>query len=112
LAKVRDLDYKTIRYAGHCDKFKTMIDLGLCSSDEVVVDFQNVTPRKVFAKLLEENLPADGPDYVLVRLEFTGTPKPGRAEIRGADSASAFRIPHCSGMTSSTALTPSPASPP
>jgi lysine 6-dehydrogenase len=51
LAKVRDLDYKTIRYAGHCDKFKTMIDLGLCSSDEVVVDFQNVTPRKVFAKL-------------------------------------------------------------
>src|SRR5690606_38880784 len=51
LGKVRDLDYKTIRYAGHCDKFKTMIDHGLCSSDEVVVDFQNVTPRKVFAKL-------------------------------------------------------------
>ena len=28
LGKIRDLDYKTIRYAGHCEKFKTMIDLG------------------------------------------------------------------------------------
>ena len=92
LGKVRDLDYKTIRYAGHCDKFKTMIDLGLCSSDEVVVDFHNVTPRKVFAKLLEENLPADGPDYVLVRLEFTGIPKADPSENR--DPNSAFRNPH------------------
>ena len=37
LGKIRELDYKTIRYAGHCDKFKTMIDLGLCSSEEMIV---------------------------------------------------------------------------
>jgi lysine 6-dehydrogenase len=49
LGKIRDLDYKTIRYAGHCDKFKTMIDLGLCSSEEIVADFQKVKPRKVLA---------------------------------------------------------------
>jgi len=72
LGKIRELDYKTIRYAGHCEKFKTMIDLGLCSSDEILVDFAAVTPRHVFGKLLEEHLPADGPDYVLVRLEFVG----------------------------------------
>ena len=72
LGKVRELDYKTIRYAGHCDKFKTMIDLGLCSSEEMVVDFQRVKPRKVFADLLQKHLPADGPDYVLVRLDFVG----------------------------------------
>ena len=71
--KIRELDYKTIRYAGHCDKFKTMIDLGLCSSDEIVVDFQKVKPRKVFGDLLQKHLPADGPDYVLVRLDFVGT---------------------------------------
>lgn len=70
--KVKELDYKTIRYAGHCDKFKTMIDLGLCSSEEIVADFQNVKPRKVFGELLQRNLPADGPDYVLVRLDFAG----------------------------------------
>lgn len=72
LGKVKQLDYKTIRYAGHCEKFKTMIDLGLCSSQEMVADFVKVKPRKVFAELLQQHLPADGPDYVLVRLEFVG----------------------------------------
>ena len=72
LGKIKELDYKTIRYAGHCDKFKTMIDLGLCSSDEILVDYQKVKPRKVFGDLLQKYLPADGPDYVLVRLDFVG----------------------------------------
>ena len=75
LGNIRELDYKTIRYAGHCEKFKTMMDLGLCSSEEIMVDFQKVKPRKVFGELLQQHLPADGPDYVLVRLEFSGTPK-------------------------------------
>lgn len=82
LGKVNELDYKTIRYAGHCEKFKTMIDLGLCSSEEIVVDYQKVTPRKLFGELLQKHLPADGPDYVLVRLEFTGIPK-GEAQKPG-----------------------------
>lgn len=80
LGKIRELDYKTIRYAGHCDKFKTMIDLGLCSSGEIDLSEPGgattgsikVTPRKVFGELLQQHLPADGPDYVLVRLEFVG----------------------------------------
>lgn len=72
LGQIRELDYKTIRYAGHCERFKTMIDLGLCSSDEIVVDYQKINPRKVFGELLTRNLPADEPDYVLVRLEFVG----------------------------------------
>lgn len=72
LGKVKELDYKTIRYAGHCDKFKTMIDVGLCSSEEIEVDGKSVKPRRVFGKLLEKHLPADEPDYVLIRLEFVG----------------------------------------
>ncbi len=72
LGKIKQLDYKTIRYAGHCEKFKTMIDLGLCSSEEIIVDYAKVTPRKVFGELLTRHLPADEPDYVLVRLEFVG----------------------------------------
>ncbi|HEX9960920.1 MAG TPA: saccharopine dehydrogenase C-terminal domain-containing protein, partial [Pyrinomonadaceae bacterium] len=55
LGKIRELDYKTIRYAGHCDKFKAMIDLGLCSSEEIPVDYAKVTPRKVFAGLLQKH---------------------------------------------------------
>ena len=70
--KIRELDYKTIRYAGHCAKFKAMIDLGLCSSEEVATSDGSFVPRKVFGKLLELNLPADGPDYVLVRVDVVG----------------------------------------
>lgn len=72
LGKIRELDYKTIRYAGHCDKFKTMIDLGLCSSEEIVADGVKIKPRKVLGELLQKNLPADEADYVLVRLDFVG----------------------------------------
>jgi lysine 6-dehydrogenase len=72
LGRIRELDYKTIRYAGHCEKFKAMIDLGLCSSDPVPVDGSDVKPRRVFGELLQKHLPADGPDYVLVRLDFAG----------------------------------------
>lgn len=72
LGKVKELDYKTIRYAGHCEKFKTMIDLGLCSSEEIMVDYVKISPRKVLANLLTTFLPADEPDYVLVRVEVIG----------------------------------------
>ena len=82
LGKIKELDYKTIRYDGHCDKFKTMIDLGLCSSDEILVDYQKVKPRKVFGELLQKYLPADGPDYVLVRLGFVGKKDGGVKRLR------------------------------
>jgi lysine 6-dehydrogenase len=82
LGKIRELDYKTIRYAGHCEKFKTMIDLGLCKSDEIEVDGLSVKPRRLFGELLQKNLPADGPDYVLVRLEFVGTKDGGAERLR------------------------------
>jgi lysine 6-dehydrogenase len=86
--KIKHLDYKTIRYAGHCDKFKTMIDLGLCSSDTIIHETRNLTPRRVFADLLEKHLPADGPDYVLVRLEFVGTQAPSPASPPSVESVS------------------------
>jgi len=82
LGKIRELDYKTIRYAGHCEKFKTMIDLGLSSSDDIVIDYQKVTPRRVFGELLQKHLPADRPDYVLVRLDFVGKKKGETKHLR------------------------------
>jgi len=82
LGKIRELDYKTIRYAGHCEKFKTMIDLGLCSSDEISVDGQAIKPRRVFGELLQKHLPADGPDYVLVRLDFAGQKNGSASRLR------------------------------
>jgi lysine 6-dehydrogenase len=72
LGRVRELDYKTIRYPGHCAKFKTMIDLGLCSSEKITVDGASVAPRRLLGDLLVRHLPADEPDVVLVRVEFAG----------------------------------------
>jgi len=70
--RVRELDYKTIRYPGHCAKFKMMIDLGLCSSAPLEVDGATVKPRRVLGELLVKNLPHDEPDVVLVRVEVAG----------------------------------------
>src|SRR5439155_5886215 len=72
LGRVRELDYKTIRYRGHCEKFKTMIDLGLCSSEAMAVDGQHLAPRRLLGELLVRNLPHDEPDVVLVRVEVAG----------------------------------------
>ena len=81
LGRLRDLDYKTIRYPGHCAKFKTMIDIGLCSSDPVQVNGQRIVPRQVLSDLLVRNLPADEPDVVLVRIDFAGGGKSLRYQI-------------------------------
>jgi lysine 6-dehydrogenase len=78
---VKDLDYKTIRYPGHCAKFKAMIDLGLCSSETVKVDGMSVVPRRVLGELLVQNLPADEPDVVLVRVEVNDRKKRLRYDI-------------------------------
>ena len=71
LGQVRELDYKTIRYPGHCAKFKTMIDLGLCHG----------AARTTFADLLVRHLPADDPDVVLVRVDFAGDGRRLRYQI-------------------------------
>jgi lysine 6-dehydrogenase len=81
LGRVKDLDYKTIRYPGHCSKFKTMIDLGLCSSQPIHVDGTEVKPRRVLGELLVKNLPHDEPDVVLVRVEFEGDGRRLRYDI-------------------------------
>jgi lysine 6-dehydrogenase len=81
LGRVRELDYKTIRYPGHCAKFKTMIDLGLCSGNPLSVDGIRLSPRRLFAELLQRNLPADEPDAVLVRVEVSGGGRTLRYDI-------------------------------
>ena len=72
LGRVRELDYKTIRYPGHCERFKLLIDLGLAASEEVEVGGARLAPRRLLGELLSRHLPADEPDLVFIRLEFTG----------------------------------------
>ena len=73
LGLVRELDYKTLRYPGHCEQFKLLLDLGLASSEPVTAEGVMVSPRRVLSEVLLRNLPSDGPDLVFVNLAFHGT---------------------------------------
>jgi len=71
--KVNNLDYKTIRYKGHYEKFKTLLDLGFASSEPIMVGNSLRTAREVFQELLKKKLPSTGPDLILMRVWIKGT---------------------------------------
>ena len=73
--RIAELDYKTIRYPGHCEKMRTLVDLGFASSEPVVVGGMVRTAREIFADLLARRLPSGGPDVVLGRVTITGKRK-------------------------------------
>ncbi|MCK5126913.1 MAG: saccharopine dehydrogenase NADP-binding domain-containing protein [candidate division Zixibacteria bacterium] len=69
---LKNLDYKTIRYPGHCQLFKMMMDIGLCEWDAINVDGVKVSPRSVLKTVLDNNLSFGEPDLVLVRVTTEG----------------------------------------
>jgi lysine 6-dehydrogenase len=70
--KVRTLDYKTIRYKGHCEKFKTLLDLGFATNEPMMVGGSVKTNREFFADLLRKKLDYGDRDVVLARAIITG----------------------------------------
>lgn len=68
-ARVRNLDYKTIRYPGHAAFFAALRDLGFLG-DELAA---GAIPRQVTEALLARSLADEGaPDVVLLRVTVTG----------------------------------------
>jgi lysine 6-dehydrogenase len=70
---IRYLDYKTIRYPGHCEKIKTFLDLGFAEETMITIRGQGITPRDVFASLLMKHVPTTGEDVVLLKVIGEGT---------------------------------------
>ena len=66
--RVKNLDYKTLRYPGHCAIFSGMKALGLFS--ENVID--GVVPREFFERMLVRSLVDDDSDVVLLRVSVSG----------------------------------------
>ncbi len=66
------LDYKTIRYPGHCRMFRAMFEIGLASRQALSIEGHAVRPRALLRALLEKNLSFHDPDMVLARLTFEG----------------------------------------
>ena len=80
--KVKDLDYKTIRYPGHCERFRLLFDLGLCSNEPVEVDGKKTVPRRLLIRQLEETLGFETDDVVLLRVDAVGKRKRKRYRVR------------------------------
>lgn len=73
LGKVKELDYKTIRYKGHCNIMKAIFDLGFNSSEKIIVADCKVSPREVLENQLARTLSYDDTkDVTLVRIEIIG----------------------------------------
>ncbi len=70
--RVRSLDYKTLRYRGHCEQIRLLRDLGLTGSEPVAVAGAWLSPRDLLARQLEQVLPRQGDDVVLLLAEAEG----------------------------------------
>lgn len=107
LGKVQELDYKTIRYPGHRDKVKCMMDLGLFDEEPLMMAGREVVPREVTEALLGERLPREGDDVVLLRVRVEG-------EVEGRERTLTYTlIDHCDpevGLTAMQRTTAFPAS--
>jgi lysine 6-dehydrogenase len=66
------LDYKTIRYPGHCEKIKAILDMGFAEEKKINCAGQMIAPRDVFASLLKKNIPTTGEDIVLLKVMSQG----------------------------------------
>lgn len=71
---VQTLEYKTIRYKGHAEKFKLLADLGfLDANNKVEVENQEVSVRPVVREALKKKLELGSkPDAVLLRVIVAG----------------------------------------
>ncbi len=70
--RVDYLDYKTIRYPGHCHIVKAMLDMGFAGDDTMEVDDNRVNKRAAFEAMLEQALTIDDDDAVLLRITADG----------------------------------------
>ena len=62
------LDYKTIRYPGHCEFFKALVDIGMASEKSVDLGNRIIVPRDLLITYLKQKLPSNGKDVVLLKV--------------------------------------------
>lgn len=70
--KISYLDYKTIRYPGHCHIMKAMLDLGFANEEKMNFGDRLFTKRQVFEQILSPPLQYDSKDVALIRVTATG----------------------------------------
>jgi lysine 6-dehydrogenase len=107
--RVRNMDFKSIRYPGHCARMRPLFELGFFQSEMLRVGDVEIRPRELSARLLEKLLP-DTPDVVLLRVTLLGTKYGGRRRLEfelidASDRATGLSATmRCTGFTASFVL--------
>jgi len=71
--RIPDYEYKTLRYPGHYDQLKPLIDLGFLDTKPVKVGDVEVAPRQLAHRILERWIDfPDDHDLVVLRVDVTG----------------------------------------
>lgn len=71
--RLRNLDYKTLRYPGHAHAMRWLLELGLMSSEPMsLAGGGSVVPRELLAQQIVEAVPLAERDRAVVRVEFEG----------------------------------------
>jgi lysine 6-dehydrogenase len=66
--RVRNLEYKTLRFPGHGATFRSMYEIGMFDESHHRVGTVEIAPRAVLIEALARSLPRDEPDVVLIRV--------------------------------------------
>jgi len=81
--RVRELDYKTVRFPGHAAKIRLLKALGYLDEAPITVAGRPVSPRALSAALLTRALTEEGVrDLVVFRVEALGETPAGRRRRR------------------------------
>jgi len=101
--KVREMEYKTLRYPGHAALMKAIRDLGLLDLTPVVVKGKPVVPRDAFIACVSPKLTKpEGRDLVALRVIVSGT-KDGAPKTTTFDLVDHFdEVHHVSAMMRTT----------
>jgi len=81
MGRVANLDYKTLRYPGHCQLVQALFALGFADDGPVDIDGVSVVPRRFLERQFDTHLIASGPDVILAT-----------AEARGPDGSTLLRL--------------------
>lgn len=81
--KLRNYEYKTVRYPGHCEKMKLFKDHGFWSLEPILVHGSEIVPRDLFCQLMEPHLlDPDDRDLVIARATALGTRQGKKVQLQ------------------------------
>jgi lysine 6-dehydrogenase len=82
LRNLRQLDERTLRYPGHAERIKFLLDAGFLSSEKVRLEGAEVAPVDVSASVLQKVLTKGDPrDVTVMRVETIGIRRGARVKV-------------------------------